>query len=106
MTEGEKVSFPYSSLEEARLDHFEKLGGPEKAFRLLVKGYKTYLWRKRADSNAKRQDSEADAMFIAENPRASAVLKVPAPPIKKPSVLPKEEPRASAAKRTRARKEV
>lgn len=71
----EKVVFPYASLSEASKDKYRKIGGPEQAFRFLVKGYKSILWRKRADANAKAVEDEQDAKFIAENPKATLPTK-------------------------------
>ena len=63
----EKVTFPYETLAQAEKDRFKKLGGPEQAFRYLIKGFKSIEWRKRADLNAKLADAAADAAFAAEN---------------------------------------
>jgi hypothetical protein len=54
-----RVVFPYATLDAAVKDAFKRLGGPEKAFALLVKGYKTSAWRKRAEENAKEADEAA-----------------------------------------------
>jgi hypothetical protein len=52
-----KVKFPYRTLDEAVTDAFKKIGGPEKAFTYLVKGFKTAAWRKRAERNAKAEEA-------------------------------------------------
>ena len=60
------VKFPYGSLEAAIADKFsllangEKIDGMERAFRLLVKGYKTEQWRKLADMNRETRDEIAE----------------------------------------------
>jgi len=63
----EKVVFPYDSLELATKDKYKRLGGPEQAFRCLKKGYKSILWRKRADANVRTTEAEQDAEFEKEN---------------------------------------
>jgi hypothetical protein len=47
------ITFPYKTLEAATKDHFKKIGGPEKAFAFLVKGFKTVAWRKRTETSAR-----------------------------------------------------
>jgi hypothetical protein len=60
------VKFPYGSLEAAVADNFallsngEKTDGADRAFRLLVKGYKTEQWRKLADLNRTVRDEIAE----------------------------------------------
>lgn len=60
------VSFPYKTLEAATKDKFKRLGGPEKAFAYLVKGYKASAWRKRTELAAKAREAAEDAAL--ENP--------------------------------------
>lgn len=66
MPKAGNVKFPYGSLEAAIADNFallangEKLDGAERAFRLLVKGYKTEQWRKLADVNREVRDEIAE----------------------------------------------
>jgi len=98
MPENEKILFPYSSLAEATKDKYSKIGGPDQAFRFLVKGFKSIAWRKRADANARAQDAEADAAFEAENGPVkahSSSAKPPAVPAAKPvEVKPQVKPQA------------
>ena len=48
-----KVKFPYETFEEALKDGFKKIGGRTGAFRSMAKGYKTIVWRRRAEVTAK-----------------------------------------------------
>jgi len=101
MSEGEKVVFPYESFAQAEKDKFKKLGGTEGAFRFLQKGYKSIMWRKKADANAKELAQAEDAAFAQENARPSPpppqaqAKPSPPPPPAKPAV-PKK--RAAAQK--------
>jgi hypothetical protein len=55
------TDFPYGSLEAAIADDFKLFfGGKDHAFRLLVKGFKTELWRKGAEKNRDSRDMAAD----------------------------------------------
>lgn len=72
----EKVVFPYDSLEKAEKDRYKKIGGPDQAFRFLVKGYKSIAWRKRADANQKAQEQAEDEAFRAENARKPVLKEV------------------------------
>jgi hypothetical protein len=91
-----KVAFPYATLAEATKDKFAKIGGPAEAFRFLVKGYKSILWRKRAEANAKQLQDAEDAAFAEENapkplrvaPQAKPVLPAPAPKKKTAALRP------------------
>jgi hypothetical protein len=67
--EKEKVTFPYESLAAATKDKFAKLGGPDRAFKLLVKGFKSIEWRKRADANARTVASIQEAAQEAARKR-------------------------------------
>jgi hypothetical protein len=46
-----KANFPYESFDQALKDGFQKIGGRIGAFRCMQKGYKTIIWRKRAETN-------------------------------------------------------
>jgi hypothetical protein len=50
------IRFPYKDLESAQADGFKKLGGPQGAFRYLIKGFKAIAWRKRYEANAKAME--------------------------------------------------
>lgn len=67
MTEpGKKqVLFPYRDMPTAEKDAFRKIGGPDKAFTFLVRGFKTAEWRKRTDASARARDAAEDAAFDA-----------------------------------------
>jgi hypothetical protein len=55
------TDFPYGSLEAAIADDFKLFfGGKDHAFRLLVKGFKTELWRKGAEKNRDSRDMAAE----------------------------------------------
>jgi hypothetical protein len=74
------VTFPYASMDAAIKDKFARLdGGADAAFRFMVKGYKTIVWRVAAEKNRTFRDAlaEGDA-----KPKARKVrVKVPpAPP--------------------------
>jgi hypothetical protein len=60
--QGPKVDFPYASMEAAIDDDFALIGkgGAEEAFKFLVKGYKTAMWRKAAEHNRVTRDEAAD----------------------------------------------
>jgi hypothetical protein len=85
------VKFPYGSLEAAIADNFsllangEKIDGAERAFRLLVKGYKTEQWRKLADTNREVRDEIADGE-IPESIKPKRVRKKKAEAIEAPQV--------------------
>jgi len=51
-----KVTFPYVSLDEAIRENFSRIGGPQEAFRLLSKGYKTLEWRRRVERTAQKEE--------------------------------------------------
>jgi hypothetical protein len=59
------ITFPYRTWEAAVKDEFKKVGGLEGAFRLLVKGWKTSAWRKRAENNAREAIKREDARLAA-----------------------------------------
>jgi len=91
----EKVTFPYETLAQAEKDRFKKIGGPDQAFRFLVKGFKSIAWRKRADLNTKLAEAAADEAFAEEN----RPVKPPVVPSTKPQAKPSkptEKPRSRA----------
>jgi hypothetical protein len=57
----DQIVFPYTDFVEASKDKFEKVGGKDGAFRLMVKGFKAEQWRKRTDASAKERDAAHDA---------------------------------------------
>lgn len=58
---GKTVAMPYKDMASAVKDKFKKLGGEERAFSFLTKGFKAAAWRKRTDAAAKaREAAEAD----------------------------------------------
>jgi hypothetical protein len=67
---GKSVKFPYESLAEGVKDGFSKLtsgdedeqDGNAVAFALLVKGYKTKMWRKLAEKNRELRDNLAEGV--------------------------------------------
>jgi len=55
------AKFPYESLKAAIKDDFKLLdGGADGAFALLIKGYKTTIWRKGAEKNRGVRDDLAE----------------------------------------------
>jgi hypothetical protein len=54
------VQFPYPSLKEATKDKFAKIGGPDQAWRFLVKGFKSLYWRKKTNKAAQRRKRERE----------------------------------------------
>ena len=60
------VKFPYSNLDTALKDKFKKIGGPDAAFRYLVKGFKTAFWRRKTNANAREAEKAEDERFAAE----------------------------------------
>jgi hypothetical protein len=55
------TDFPYANMDQAIRDDFKLFdGGKDDAFRLLVKGFKTNLWRKGAEKNRDTRDAAAD----------------------------------------------
>lgn len=56
LPEKKPVSFPYKSLETATRDSFKKIGGPDRAWAYLIKGFKSAAWRKRTDAAARVRD--------------------------------------------------
>jgi hypothetical protein len=72
---GPSVDFPYASLEAAAKDAFIQLGGPEAAFKFLVKGFKTTMWRDRADKNRVVRDAVAEGETKALKPVLRAKAK-------------------------------
>jgi hypothetical protein len=55
------VTFPYKDLAAAIKNKFAKIGGQDKAFAYLVKGFKSAEWRKRSDASARARDAAEDA---------------------------------------------
>lgn len=51
----EPVIFPYETMMDALEDMFAKVGGVDRAFRCLRKGYQEYEWRKRWEADAKER---------------------------------------------------
>jgi hypothetical protein len=92
----EKVVFPYDSLDAAAKDKYKKIGGPEQALRCLKKGYKSILWRKRADANVRATEAEQDAAFEREN---GPVVKKKSNGVKSVPVVKKGVKRGKAATR-------
>lgn len=88
MSEHPKVEFPYDTLAQAEKDKFKKLGGPDAAFRYLVKGFKNVAWRKRADFNAKMASDAEEERFRLENSKPTP----PAKPILRPEARPEAKP--------------
>lgn len=62
----EKVELPYANMKDAVKDHFEKIGGVEKAYKFLRKGYQDSVWRKRWEERAKKRAKEEDEAFAKE----------------------------------------
>jgi len=93
MNGGDKITFPYETLSQAEKDRYKKIGGPDQAFRFLVKGFKSIAWRKRADANAKARDAEEDAAFEAEKAaeKRGPVRTPPPAPIPTPPRRPRKE---------------
>lgn len=60
------VRFPYKDLAATQADGFKKLGGPDRAFKYLVKGYKSTVWRKRAEQKVKDEIREEEARMAAQ----------------------------------------
>jgi len=61
MPKAKVPEFPYASIAEGEKDEWKLLdGGAEQAFSLLVKGYKTAMWRKAAEKNRVARDEAAD----------------------------------------------
>jgi len=52
---------------EAVRDKFKKLGGPDEAFRFLVKGWKTIAWRRKTELAARARAAAEDAAFGRED---------------------------------------
>jgi hypothetical protein len=69
------TDFPYGSMDAAIADDFKLFfGGKDDAFRLLVKGFKTAVWRKGAEKNRDTRDLAADGegrLVKAKRVRAS-----------------------------------
>ena len=59
MDKSKPVKFPYASLEAATKDGFKRIGGPDKAFAFMAKGFKATAWRKRHDASAKEAAASA-----------------------------------------------
>jgi hypothetical protein len=70
MPENKQVTFPYKTLDIAVKDKFKKIGGPEKAFAFLVKGFKSVEWRRRADKAARARDEAEDVAVTASAKKA------------------------------------
>jgi len=65
MPKGGSVKMPYESLQAAIADGFKlfthgKLEGPDAAWSILTKGFKTIQWRKLAEKNRETRDDIAD----------------------------------------------
>lgn len=63
-----QISFPYASFEQGVKDAWAKLDGPSGAYRFMVNGYKSTMWRKQA--NTKRQDKVDRALKLLEEHEA------------------------------------
>jgi hypothetical protein len=67
--------FPYESMAEAIKDGFAQLAesedasGADRAFRILVKGWKTIQWRKAAEHNRETRDEVAEGVLPVEKPK-------------------------------------
>jgi hypothetical protein len=70
-TKIKRVKFPYDTFEAGLKDNFAKLGGRTGALRCMAKGYKTIMWRKRADKNQKEVEAAQDAAREAANAKKS-----------------------------------
>jgi hypothetical protein len=64
------VRFPYRDLAAAQADEFRKVGGPDGAFRYLVKGYKSVAWRKRSELNVKAEIEAENAARAAKQAKS------------------------------------
>jgi hypothetical protein len=64
--ERKPIAVPYKDMAAAVKDAFKKFGGPEKAFTLLVRGFKTVEWRKRTDRAARERAKAEDAAEVVQ----------------------------------------
>jgi hypothetical protein len=60
----ETVVFPYANLSEAVRDKFRLIGGPDQAWRFLVKGFKEITWRRRTNKALREREKEEDREFF------------------------------------------
>jgi hypothetical protein len=61
MPKAKMPDFPYANMAQAVKDEFALFdGGPDGAFALLVKGFKTANWRKAAEKNRAVRDEAAE----------------------------------------------
>lgn len=71
-----RAIFPYADMDEAMKDKFDKIGGKIGAFRAMQKGWKTVIWRKRAEKNVKeKEDAHEAALAAAEKKEAEGKKK-------------------------------
>ena len=71
--------FPYESMQAAIADGFKLFdGGPEDAFKILVKGWKTIEWRKAAEKNRNKRDDLADGKVkVAKKSKKTETVEEP-----------------------------
>jgi len=55
-----RITFPYESMGEALKDRFRRIGGIERAFRCLRRGYLELKWRENTTKRAKARPVEED----------------------------------------------
>jgi hypothetical protein len=77
-SEAGPLTFPYISMAAAYKDKYAELGGPDKAFSLLIKGYKSVVWRRRHEQRVKEQEAANDAAVKAAEQKAQKVQSVKA----------------------------
>jgi hypothetical protein len=59
--------FPYASMEAGEADGWKLIdNGPEGAYALLLKGYKTSVWRKTAEKNRVARDEAAEGQVTGK----------------------------------------